>query len=259
MAECIQCGHEAPGKYCANCGQKQHIARLSVKTFFTDFLSRVYGLDGAMPRTLIGLSRNPGAVIREYVRGIRGKYVGPVGYYFLLFAVYLLLFKITGVSIDDYSGSEDFQEVFQNQLGQEAPTEVTPFQQTMRNAVLGNIQFFILLSFPFISWWGMLFFRKSGYNFLENMVFSFYTQAHMVLFNILGILLYVSTGTKFRLLMSLFGTIYFVVAASQYFKNKINFASVVKSLLLFVVSYISFFVSILLSVIFVGNIKSWFE
>lgn len=252
MNSCIQCGTEVNTKFCPNCGQKQNIPRLRFKTFFEDFFSRIYGLDGAMPRTIIGLSKNPGKVIREYVQGIRGKYVGPVGYYFLLFAAYTLLFQLFDINVDEWAGTEEIQEAIQKGTGQEVTKEVTPRQMTIRKAAFNHLEFLLVLSLPFIGLWALVFYKKSGYNLLENIVFGFYTQAHALFFNMAGLCFFFVTGTSIKWITSLAGITYFGIATSQYFKRKVTVGLVLKSILLYIVAFITFFIFVMLIGVVIG-------
>lgn len=252
MSKCIQCEQEANDKYCANCGQEQDIPRLSFKTFFQDFFSRIYGLDGAMPRTIVRLTTNPGLVPKEYIKGVRKIYAGPVGYYFILFAVYLLLIQIYQVNMDEYSGSDDVRLGIQQVLGDEIPQEETALQANIKSLLYKNLQFMLVLALPLIAIWFKLFFRKSNYNILEGTVFAFYTQGHMVILNIIGLTFFAITGITIRGLTSIGGLLYFAIAGASFYTGTVSIKGVIKSTIAYIIAFISFIILILIlaSIIF---------
>lgn len=246
MMTCIQCGAIAEGKFCSDCGQKQGVARLTIKTFFRDFFSRIYGLDGAFPRTVIGLFKNPGTVTREYIKGIRGKYVGPVGYYFLMFAILLLLIKIFGFTAADYfpetekisnSIIDDIDE-----MGTSQSKEAKIMAKMVQDKIHDNMQYIAVFMIPLAGFWSRLWFRKSGFNFLESTVLAFFTHGQAQIFHWIGFLVFAATGYKNLLIIVVLSTIYQLIAMSSFFTNQVSFKSLIKSLCVYLLVHVSFLV-----------------
>lgn len=249
MKPCVQCGLETDSKYCPDCGQKQNIPRLTFKFFAEDFLDRIYGLNGTVPKTIIGLFKNPGYVIQEYIAGVRRKYVGPVGFYFLMYATFLLMFPILDIEMNDYMPSQEtFNTPIQEMTGEEIDSESLQRQYEVRKTLFDNIQFFLVLWFPFIAIWAKILYRSSGYNFIENMVFVFFVSAQTTIFNMLGVLFYFFTGLKVLGLVMVLGIGYFSWAAATHFKGKSKIKLALKSVLMWVASYVSFFIFFMLLV-----------
>lgn len=243
MKTCVQCGTSTEDNFCPNCGQKQDITRLTLKSFFSDFFSRIYGLDGAFPRTAIGLFKNPGTVTREYIKGIRGKYVGPVGYYFLMFAILLLLIEISGFTVSDYfPKTEDFSDSIIDETGTTRSQEAKAMAKMVQNKIHNNLQYIAVLMVPFAGFWTRLWFRKSGYNLLESIVLAFFTHGQAQIFNILGFLVFAVSSYKNSLIISLVATVYQIIAISLFFTQKIGFRSIIKSLFAYLLAYASFLI-----------------
>ena len=240
MNTCIQCGADAPEPFCSNCGQKQSIPRLTIKTFLGDFFSRIYGLDGAFPRTVIGLAIRPAIAIEEYIKGVRGKYIGPVGYYFLLYGVFVLLFKVYGIEMTDYFNVDTFNESLRDVTGEEITDRQQQAQQELQRVIYSAIQFVTLLLFPFWSIFAKWIFRKSGYLFIENMVFSFYVHAQMIFINMFGLTLFVITGYSFQSVDTVLGLIYLAICGSLFYHKKISFKGIAKSLLTYGLSFLGY-------------------
>jgi len=67
---------------------------------YHDFQARIYGLDGMFPRTLRDVTLRPGQASRTFIQGNRVKYYGPVGYFFLMITVLLLLMNCNHFSAE---------------------------------------------------------------------------------------------------------------------------------------------------------------
>jgi hypothetical protein len=238
---CIQCNSEAIGKFCSICGQKQTIPRLTISTFFADFLNRIYGLDGAVPNTIIGLWKYPSRVSKEYIKGIRGKYVGPVGYYFLMFTIYFILIAVLKVDMAEYTDTQGINDVINGTTAEDLDKDDLAFQDMVQKNIFENLHYFTILLFPFFALWAKVFYRKSGFNFLEHIVFLFFTNAQMLFINMTGIIVYAATGLSSTLLISLAGILYFGLSASLFYSNKFSIKTILKSFLYYLVSFITFF------------------
>jgi hypothetical protein len=168
---CVNCAAEGDGKYCSHCGQRLAVKRLTWKEGWVDFWARIYGFDGMFPRTFRDLTFRPGFATREFIRGNRARYYGPVGYFFLMITCFLLLLSIIGLNYVDYM---------------KAMQEALPFEQKetevsieTRNIVADNVKLVAFLVIPFQAFAARyIFFRKQGLNFLEHAVLPLYIQGH---------------------------------------------------------------------------------
>jgi len=187
ITTCINCGEVANGNYCPNCSQRTNVKRINVKEGWHDFWSRVYGFDGMFPRTLRDLTIRPGIVARVYINRNRVKYYGPVGYFFFMISLCLLLFSIIDL---DYM---EYMKGMQSRLaGDQYQTK--GFQKISR-FVTDNIKIFAFLIIPFQALSAQyLFFRKSGYNFLEHTILPFYVIGHVYWLTIIGGVILQLTG-----------------------------------------------------------------
>jgi hypothetical protein len=172
VMECINCGNEVAAKYCANCGQRADVKRITLRDSLRDFWTSVVGLDGFFLRTLRDLTMRPGYVAREYIRGIRVKYFGPIAYFFFMITLLLLFISMLGLDFADLM--KEKQNAFVAVEGNEkVMTKVTRW-------IADNIKWVLFLAVPFQAFAARyLFFRKSGYNFMENTVPVFYTTGHL--------------------------------------------------------------------------------
>ena len=104
-ARCRNCGADASGLYCPQCGQETRIALPTVRELMRDAAGRLVALDGRLWRTLYVLMFRPGMLTREYLHGRRKRYVRPARLFFimsllLVAAIRLLLPPTNIISLD---------------------------------------------------------------------------------------------------------------------------------------------------------------
>lgn len=166
---CINCSAEGEGKYCSTCGQRLEVKRISWKENLGDFWARIYGFDGMFPRTFKDLTFRPGFAAREFIRGNRVKYYGPVGYFFLMITCFLLLLSIIGLNMIDYM----------SEMQSAISDKEAPLNKDIRVLISDNLK---LVAFVYIPLQALgaryIFFRKQEFNFLEHSVLPLYVMGH---------------------------------------------------------------------------------
>ncbi len=174
---CINCQNIVSDKYCSNCGQRVGVKRITFREGWNDFWARIYGFDGMFPNTLRDLTIRPGVASRTFISGNRVKYYGPVGYFFLMITLFLLVLSMLNMDVAYFmsqAGGNGFQEPPKAGSGQQKLLTQT-FQ-----IVSDNLK---IISFIYIPLQAMasryIFFRKQNLNFIEHMVLPFYLQGHI--------------------------------------------------------------------------------
>lgn len=110
--ECANCGTPLKGQICHSCGQDSDILQRPFWNHVLEILDGQLGVDGKLWRTLPPLMFRPGHVTRQYLSGVRARYVQPFRLY--IFASFVFLFLL-------WSGSDGINGFFQNE-----PVNVTP-------------------------------------------------------------------------------------------------------------------------------------
>jgi hypothetical protein len=232
--KCLNCDQPVTSLYCGACGQINPAKRLNLKTLWFDFQSRVYGFDGMFPRTLKDLTVRPGAVAHSYINGNRVSYYGPVGYFFIMITVYLLLASLLGVDLSEFTMATSKLEGMQQGKGQ------MDMNASINHWVVDNMR---LLSFIFALWlvlFTWLFFRKSGYNIIESSVLIFFISGHNMWLNIVAMILYKVSGYAIHSFLILFFTFaYTLFGLVDLYRYQSKIKILLKGILLLVVSYIS--------------------
>jgi len=205
-----------------------------------DFQSRIYGFDGMFPRTFRDLTLRPGLVAKDYIRGNRIKYYGPVGYFFLMVTLFILIMSILEINFSDYSAAS--QEAFGGTSS--GNTTFEKELQTRTSTFIGEnmriFSFAVVMPVVLMTW---LFFRKSGYNSLQHAVISFYVFGHAYWMTILSLFLFKVTGVSARITIQFIITIlYFAFACSNFYTHNSRTKAFFKGLGAFILGYLIFMI-----------------
>jgi hypothetical protein len=240
LGKCKSCGSPVVGKFCSECGQRSNVKRITLREGWNDFWSRVYGFDGMFPRTLRDMTLRPGHASRTYIKGNRVMYYGPVGYFFLMITLYLLVMSI--LSIDPL---ELTREIASGVATPKPGSGQDKFNTDMAQWINDNQR---LVSFVFIPCqvlWLVFLFRKSALNFLEHSVMVLYLNGHFQWISIIFLFVFKFTGyfLDFSLLM-LLQFVYFCFGCVQLYDMYKPFSAVVRAFFSYVLYWISLFLVI---------------
>ena len=87
--------------FCPNCGQVNDLHRVSIKQYFSEYLSGFFNFDNRLLRTLKPLLFKPGKVTKEYIEGKRMKYANPFQLYLHVTIIFFLVLGLLS-KLDDY-------------------------------------------------------------------------------------------------------------------------------------------------------------
>jgi len=239
------------GKFCGECGQRSNVKRITLREGWDDFWSRVYGFDGTFPRTLRDLTLRPGHASRTFINGNRIMYYGPVGYFFLMITLYLLVMSM--LSIDPI---ELVREVTSDIATAKPGSGQEKFNTDMAHWINENQRLVSFVFIPFLVFWVMLLFRKSKLNFLEHSVMVLYTQGHIQWVNIIFLFVFKFTGyfLDFSLLL-LLQFVYFCFGCVQLYDMYKPFSVVLRAIFSQVLYWVSLvlFATVVLTVAIAMN------
>ncbi len=184
VTSCPNCNQEIIGAFCHHCGQKKNVYRLTWRSLFDDLQKRLFGFDNNFFRTIKDLTIRPEKVIQANIDGNRVRYIGPVGFYFLMVTIFVLLLSILNIDMIQYT--QDINSAFSS--GSNA--EQTALQVSFQRTVFENFRAVGFLMAPFFIIGVWIVFKNKKYNFLENSVLVFYAQGQPMLLSFLGLFVY---------------------------------------------------------------------
>lgn len=234
MTNCINCNQEVSTPFCPACGQKNPVKKINMLNMWSDFSARIYGFDGMFPRTLRDLTLRPGQVARDYIQGNRIKYYGPIGYFFLVLTIYMLLGSMLGVDFLDFMMKSNPTNVSEQGEGVQ---EVTKGLTLWMIENFRSVSFCITLFTVFFTW---LLFRKSKYNFVETGALIFFVTGHTMWLSVLMMIVYKITGVAFGSSYLLLISITFTIYAFVNFYQHINsWRIVLRGVFVHILSYVT--------------------
>lgn len=235
---CINCNQEITGNYCSNCNQRASVKRITFKEGWYDFWARIYGFDGMFPRTLRDLTIRPGVAARRFIEGNRVLYYGPVGYFFLMITLMLLLYDIMGISF------LDIMKATGQGMTQPSTQAQTVFMQKTLQAISENLKIFFFLFIPFQAFAARyIVFRKAGFNFIEHSILPFYVMGHDLWINIILGVIYAING-EYYTWTAFITFLYFGYAYSTMMTYQSRVKAFFKGIGVWLVGYILLFLTI---------------
>lgn len=97
---CLNCYHEFIGDFCPLCGQKSTTKRLTFLSIVNDFFTAVANTDRGLLKTMLDLSKNPGAMLNKYLEGKRQRYFSAAKYTLLI----VVIFTVNINAIENHFG-----------------------------------------------------------------------------------------------------------------------------------------------------------
>jgi hypothetical protein len=89
--DCLNCGTELRGQYCASCGQRASNRLISLWELLRDAFGDLLELDSRLWRTVIPLLVRPGLLTHDYLIGRRARYMPPFRMYLVLSVIFFVV------------------------------------------------------------------------------------------------------------------------------------------------------------------------
>lgn len=229
MTDCKNCGTAFDGKFCPNCSQKADTHRLTLGHLAHETTHAVTHTDKGILLLIKEMFVRPGIVAREYVEGKRKKYFNPITFLLILMAIQVYAVKKT-----DFYGQ--FTRTVQKAYEQMAKADsssaknVEDFKKQMDKAdkqatmATDNNKLITVVFIPLLAFLTWIFFKKSGFNYAENLVFNVLINGQLIvwflLLCIMPILIRPSLVVLAMYIYLLASWIYSIIAYRQFYKQK---------------------------------------
>jgi hypothetical protein len=208
---CKNCGCTNINNFCADCGQEVFKQRFTLKKLLKEWISAFYNYSGGILFTVRSLALHPGNSIKEYISGKTIPYWNPFNYFVITFSVYLLISIKTGVF-----GSESKFDTFTNDYA----------------------SYMVIFTIPFMAFCSFILFRKTGFNFAENLVLNIFTVSQINIYSTILLILNIFLRSRTASLISiLVGFIYYVWVCKQFFNQNILIV-ILKSIIIHFIQFL---------------------
>jgi uncharacterized membrane protein (DUF106 family) len=196
MITCKNCQTGFQGKFCPECAQSASVHRFTIPHLLHEVFHHVTHVDSGALFLLRKLVYVPGKVAREYVEGKRKRYFNPFALLLLMIAVMVVVNNKTNIYGHFTKGIREMSVGLVKDAGgstaaekQKTERAVKELQESMAQADAANkkandnSKILNLIFLPLLSLFSWLFFRKSGFNYAENLVMNvFVTSGYTALY-----------------------------------------------------------------------------
>ena len=241
-ATCANCHEPMHGDFCYVCGQKDIGSHLTIKVFTSQMLEALTEVDSKLWRTLRELTLNPGLVASNYIAGNRARYINPVKYLFVCFAIYFSLTVLTGlhelfvqdaVTESGRPAAEQLQED-DIEVGEDN-VEVKISADAIRNVLRNQLNLLVFLSIPITAFFLRWQYFRSKRNYPEVLSFLCFIVGHSYFLSIFLAFFMWAFNNYNNELRNLLLVVLFFFSARVFFKMNwlIAFFSTVLSMFLY--------------------------
>lgn len=285
---CENCGTELKGPFCHQCGQHDFDANGSFRHAVHEALESFFHWDGKFFKGVFDLLFRPGRLTVEYNAGKRASQIPPLRFYIFVSLLFFLTpsshspegLKDLDIQVDH---SSDFTKAVKQARAEHKATpasgksksdialedkvlDTLEEKSSHAEKIFENFQHYlpraVLVCLPLFALLSLLVFRKSGYSYLQHLVFSLHLHTFFFLFTLsLGGWLQLTglLSTRLSGWLNLVGTVYVFVyaylAIRHVFKGKRKRGTILRGLLL-LGSYAFVLALVMLSTIVLAAVKA---
>lgn len=159
---CANCDAPITANFCATCGQRTRVQKLSVRHLVATTLGELTSFEQPLLRTLRGLLLHPGRVVTDYVAGRRVRYTNPIKWALVCATLMFLVSRATGAR-----GPTRIRIT----SGEEAPAVRALLDLVASNAA----PLFVLTVLPVLALALRICLQRTGRTYAEQLVLVFYT------------------------------------------------------------------------------------
>lgn len=187
MITCKNCNNTFEGKFCPECGQKE-THRLTVPHLGHEVFHAVTHTDKGIFFLIKEMFLRPGITVREYVDGKRKRYFNPFTFLLLMMALQLVVIRKTNYYqvFNDTIAEATIKMIQSTGKSREeavrAMKPTTDENQSRMEKIVDNNKLLTFLFLPILALFSWLFFKKSRFNYAENLVFHIMVAAETTLF-----------------------------------------------------------------------------
>lgn len=225
---CKNCETTFDGKFCPNCSQKADTHRFTLGHFAHEVFHAVTHTDKGMLFLIKKMFRWPGIVAKEYVLGKRKKYFNPITFLLITMAIQIYASK----KLDFYNHFLDQTKALVESLptnprakaASEESIQSLESAKEQTSKTLENSKMITFIFLPVLGFLTWIFFKKSGFNYTENVIMGIFVQGQLnilfLLLCILPLLIYKPLVVGFFYVYIVASWAYCVLAYRQFFVQR---------------------------------------
>ncbi|RTQ47790.1 DUF3667 domain-containing protein [Hymenobacter gummosus] len=157
-ADCLNCGHPVPDRFCGRCGQDaHHTHRFELADMLHDIPHSIWHVDKGILYTLKTMVLRPGPTIRSYLAGQRVDHFRPLSLLFMITGLYALLCSVLHISALPPRDPN-------------MPQVVWELQKSTTDFFMKYLSWFYVAMVPVWALFARWLLRRGGYNYAECLI-----------------------------------------------------------------------------------------
>jgi hypothetical protein len=186
---CKNCEKTFEGRFCPNCSQRADTHRFTLNHITHEFLHALTHTDKGIFYLIKEMFLRPGKVAREFNAGKRKKYFSPVTFLLITTALSLFLSRQTNFYdafvISAQKAVQQLENMSPDKNEYKRSSEKFEEFRIKTPKILENTKVLTMLLIPVIAFFTWLFFKKSGFNYAENVIFNILVLGQVYVFFII--------------------------------------------------------------------------
>ncbi|RCH56451.1 hypothetical protein DJ568_00910 [Mucilaginibacter hurinus] len=167
---CKNCNNTLHGNFCSNCGQTADTHPINFHYLWHDVQHTVLHVDKGFFFTLKELFTRPGHAIREFIDGKRVMHFKPFALVLVLAGAYGFLYHFFEIN--------DIPQVTADRTLVQTTSKTNDWLSS-------HYSLAVVMMLPFFALGSFLVFRKSGYNYVQNLVINLFLTAQLLVVSLL--------------------------------------------------------------------------
>lgn len=180
--KCLNCNATLDRQYCSNCGQSSDTHKINLHYLWHDIQHGLLHVDKGILFTTKELFTRPGNSIREFLQGKRVNHFKPISLVLILAGIYSLLSHYFGLNL-----LSNYYELKGSGVGFD---KLKAGVDNVSEWVSQHYSILALMQIPVFSIGTYIFFKKTGYNFIEHLVINSFIAGQKLILHIVTFPIY---------------------------------------------------------------------
>lgn len=185
--QCLNCNQtiELNQKYCSACGQKVNVHRINFHHLVHDSVHYLTHTDKSILNLFKQLVYRPGHVAREYLQGMRQRYLSPLTFFLIMVGLMVVSVSVFGT----FKSTTNFAELKASVQNIDNPVvkerrfaKIERMEKALNFMSKHSNLVSLLIATPLSALIFFLFYIRRSYNFFEHLFANFYFAGFTVIF-----------------------------------------------------------------------------
>lgn len=182
---CLNCGAEVTGKFCAECGQENVDSNENVFHLVGHYTADFFHFDSKIPRSVILLLTKPGFLTREYWQGRRIRYIHPLRLFLFISVLFVASaafyhqhFRKPGKAVVIVGGGQPTaEEQIETERVKKVVQELQGLVSIGKDRFFNDLKYISFLMLPIYAFVFQILYRRKKRFYINHLVYTLHLQS----------------------------------------------------------------------------------